>query len=92
MRDVALPIGTDRAISNRLRLWWLRNQPPRAPLRVRGTEQVWLEQPFPFSLFLAVSGLVVSGLAVVFGISALVGAFRDNAGSLRYLLAALMLV
>jgi hypothetical protein len=92
MGDVALPIGTDRALSNRLRLWWLRNQPPRAPLRVRGPERVWLEQPFPFSLFSLVSGLVVSGLAVVFGISALVGALKDDAGALRYLLAALLLV
>jgi hypothetical protein len=92
MADVALPIGTDRAISNRLRLWWLRNQPPRARLRVRGPEQVWLEQPFPSSLFFAACGLVVSGLAVVFGISLLVGAFKDNAGALRYLLAVLLLV
>jgi hypothetical protein len=92
MRDVAQPIGTDRALSNRLRLWWLRNRPPRAALRVRGPKQVWLEQPFPFALFFAVSGLVVSGLAVVFGIAALVGAFRDNAGALRYVLAALLLI
>jgi hypothetical protein len=92
MRDVAAPIGTDRALSNRLRLWWLRNQPPRVPLRVQGPEQVWLEQPLPFSLFVAVSGLVVSALAVVFGIAALVGSFKDHAGALRYLLAVLLLV
>jgi hypothetical protein len=92
MGDVALPIGTDRALSNRLRLWWLRNEPPRAALRVRGREQVWLEQPFPFSLFFLVSGFVVSGLGVVLGISGLVGAFKDDPGALRYLLVVLLLL
>jgi Bacterial PH domain len=92
LRDTAGPIGADHALSNKLRLWWLRNQPPRVALKARAHEQVWLEQPFPFSLFFASSGLVASGFALVLGISVLAGAFIDNAGVWRYLLAILLSV
>lgn len=91
LADTAAPIGSDRALSNRLRLGWLGAQPPELPLRVEGGEQVWLEQPFPFSLFFVVCCLAASGLALVLGISLLVGAFKDNAGPLRYLLAFLLI-
>jgi Bacterial PH domain len=90
--DTAAPIGADWALSNKLRLWWLRNEPPRVPLQVQARENVWIEQPFPFSLFFAVCGLVASGLVVVLGASVLVGPFKDNAGSVRYLVALLLLV
>jgi hypothetical protein len=92
LADTGAPIGSDRALSNKLRLWWLVAQPPEEQLRIRGSEQVWLEQPFPFSLFFVVGGLVASGFALVLGISVLAGAFKDNAGALRYLLAVLLVV
>jgi hypothetical protein len=90
LADTAAPIGSDRALSNKLRLWWLGAQRSESPLRVRGSKQVWVEQPFPFSLFFVVSGLVASGLALVLGISLLVGAFKDKAGAPQYLLAFLL--
>jgi hypothetical protein len=91
LADTAAPIGSDRALSNRLRLWWLGAQAPELPLRVEGGEQVWLEQPFPFSLFFVVCCLAASGLALVLGFSLLVGAFKDNAGALRFVLAFLLI-
>jgi hypothetical protein len=82
-------LGTDRALSNRLRLWWLGE--PRRP-EPKAADQVWPEQPFGFSLLLAVVGLIAAALALVVGVSLLVGSITSRAPTLHYLVALLAVV
>jgi hypothetical protein len=90
--DRAGIIGTDRALSNRLLLWWLRNQAPSSRIEERDGECVWREQPFPYTLFFVTSGVVVSGLVAVLGVWVLISAPIDNASAAQYLVGAVFLV
>ena len=92
--DVAGPIGSDRAPTKVLGRWWLKGQPARPSPRVEGQDQVWREQSWlwPSSLLIAIATFVASGLLLVFGISVLVGAFKDDADIARYAVAALLIV
>jgi Bacterial PH domain len=90
--DRAGIMGTDRALSNRLLLWWLRNQAPSSRIEERDGECVWREEPFPFTLFFVTSGVVVSGLVAVLGVWVLISAPIDNASAVQYLVGAGFLV
>jgi hypothetical protein len=91
--DRAGIIGTDRALSNRLVLWWRRNQAaPSFSIEQRGEECIWREQPFPFTLFVVASGVVISSLAAVLGIWVLISAPIDNASAVQYLVGTALLV
>jgi hypothetical protein len=94
LQDAAGWIGTDRALTSRLRRWWLKAQPARPTLRAQGSDQVWLEEPllWPASLLVAIGTLMGSGLALIVGISLLVGTFKDDAGAPRYFAAILILI
>jgi hypothetical protein len=82
-------VGADWALSNRLRLWWLGK-----PLRPdpKAAEQVWPEQPFGFSLLFVIVGLVATALALVLGVSVLVGSIKSGAPASHYLVAFLLLL
>jgi hypothetical protein len=82
-------VGSDRALSNRLRLWWLG--PARRP-DPGLADQVWPEQPFGFSLLLASFVLLATALALVLGISVLVGSISTGAPASHYLLALLLVL
>jgi hypothetical protein len=43
--DAAGIIGSDKALSNLLRRWWMKGQPPRQTNRIEGDRMVWIEQP-----------------------------------------------
>jgi hypothetical protein len=80
-------LGTDRALSNRLRLWWLgepRRPDPEVP------DRVWPEQPFGLSLLLVIVSLVAAALALVLGVSLFVGSITSRAPALHYLVALLV--
>ena len=90
--DRAGILGTDRALSNRLLLWWLRNQAPSSRIEERDGECVWREEPFPFTLFFVTSGVLVSGLVGVLGVWVLISAAIDNASAVQYFVGTAFLI
>jgi hypothetical protein len=92
--DVAARIGSDRAPTNMLRLWWLKGQPAQPSLRRDRPDQVWHEASWlwPSSLLTTVVTFVVSALLLVAGISVLIGAVKDDADVARYAIAALLIL